>query len=81
MKTEQLSSWLAIGAIIGKSSLEAIIEHDILNQARMVIAIMLDEGYTLTTDGSKVYTSMVMQEKVKIGWQALQPALIRVINE
>jgi hypothetical protein len=81
MKTEQLSCWQAIAAIIGRPAVDFITQGCALDQARMTMAIILEHGYSITTDGYRVYTDMPMTPRTARGWQALQPALMRVFDE
>jgi hypothetical protein len=75
------STWAELAEIIGQESVTYIRTGDPVNQARQVIAAILDCDETITTDGEHVYTSMPMTTVGARGWQALQPALLRVIKE
>jgi hypothetical protein len=79
MKTDQLSTWSELADIIGQDAVTYIRTGDPVNQARMAIAVILDCDHAVSTDGERVYTSMPMSTVGERGWDALQPALLRVI--
>lgn len=82
MKTKQkVSSWPRLSKIIGHRSVRQITQTDACDTARMIIAVILDSGYSVSTDGHNVYTDHPMDEEAKAGWIAYQPALRRVFDE
>lgn len=82
MTTKQrTTTWPRLAKIIGHRSVRQITRTDACDTARMIIAVILDSGYSVSTDGQYVYTDHPMDADAARGWVAYQPALRRVFDE
>lgn len=75
-----LVSWDDIADTIGAASVAYIRQGDAMRMARMSLHIILERGHRVTTDGQRVYTSHPISAEARADWDALQPALLRVIR-
>lgn len=81
-KTKQRTvTWASLAGVIGHRSVRQITRTDALDTARMVLAVILDSGYRVYTDGHNVYTDHPMDAEATRGWIAYQPALRRAFDE